>query len=219
MKRFTLFLMSFLTLATLTTMGNTGSKRTDGEPDFYETKKKIEEMLKFSAMVELAISAEDDLKDRVYSYISRELRSLGDVQVVKGDSDWVISIVAARVTRQSGLDAGFVLSAVGVNRFHLPTRSTLNTVFKVNNSELSEHAYASLRSLTDGLGECRYHQILIGPTGDLMSLCQNIVTDFDAGVLKEERERSQSRIKDILDALKSSKEQAGTKKPKSKQDK
>ena len=48
--------------------------------------------------VSLVVSAEDEVEGRVTSFVSRELRSLGDVVVTDTGADFVVAIVALTLT-------------------------------------------------------------------------------------------------------------------------
>jgi len=46
--------------------------------------------LRYSTKVKVSISAPDNIKGSVSSYLNRELRSLTDVEIVENDPEWII---------------------------------------------------------------------------------------------------------------------------------
>ena len=58
---------------------------------------------KYSGTVQLYISGEDDsLKTQVNSFISRELRSLGDITIVDVKPDFVLQIIVMKIKGVNG---------------------------------------------------------------------------------------------------------------------
>lgn len=107
MKKFFLLFASLLLIAAFISLTVANSKKP--------------ETPKFSTTVTLEISAnEDEIKNQVYSYISREIRSLGDVQILEDNSnwiveentDWVIQVVALQQENKAGLVTGVSISSV-----------------------------------------------------------------------------------------------------------
>src|SRR5688572_19247664 len=77
------------------------------------------EIPKFQAYVRLIVSGDETIKDEVTSFISRELRQLGDVTITRDEPPaesfirvWTISIIAADNKIQNGTTIGYSLSAV-----------------------------------------------------------------------------------------------------------
>ncbi|GAH41599.1 unnamed protein product, partial [marine sediment metagenome] len=58
------------------------------------------------------------MKNKIRSYLSRELRSLGDVSIVDEHPDWEISIIALEV-RRSGYKHGVSMSVLILSPFDL----------------------------------------------------------------------------------------------------
>ncbi|MCI0666167.1 MAG: hypothetical protein L0220_34370 [Acidobacteria bacterium] len=67
---------------------------------------------KHTFRIALNVSADDEIKSDVISYVSRELRSLVDVEIVGEDSEprYLVSIVAMTSTSTSGREFGYALS-------------------------------------------------------------------------------------------------------------
>jgi hypothetical protein len=137
---------------------------------------------KFSATVKLQVSSRDaDLKNLITSYVSRELRALGDVRLVEEpDYDYLISIVA--FWSPSGTERlGYTISAL--------------TQARLADWQLAQLLKGNSEKLSDGLVNfIRYkyhrdvdHVLLTGREGQLGAACASIVADLDADELKEQR--------------------------------
>jgi hypothetical protein len=74
------------------------------------------ELPKFSASVTISVSANELIEQEVTSYISRELRQLGDVMIVDEGFRWQLGIVALEANLTDGKKSGFVLSTVSVTQ-------------------------------------------------------------------------------------------------------
>ncbi|HKQ23146.1 MAG TPA: hypothetical protein VJT81_01735 [Burkholderiales bacterium] len=130
--------------------------------------------LKFTAKVRLHVSADTSIKSSIVSYLSRELRSLGDVEIVDENPGWELYVVAMEVTTVSGIKTGFALTSVVINPF--------------DNQKLSPLLQPVSRDLgltiTQGLVNTNGHWLYVG--GELQNLCKQAVTDFDV-TLEESR--------------------------------
>jgi len=148
--------------------------------------KKPVEYPKYSTTVELLITATDEkTKNEVYSYISREIRSLGDVRETN-DGDWLIHIIAHKTHIETGEWVGFALSAVILRRCRIAeVVAILEKLERLKEKQKScwPPTYAS-----SGLYVARHHTIKTGAWGDLKELCQNTIINFDAELLRPERE-------------------------------
>lgn len=148
------------------------------------------EQIKYSTTIKLVISADDEIQNQVYSYISRELRSLGDVTVVEDDPQWIIQIVAIQRKSKSGHKLGYAFSEIILSPFR---PIYLKNLF-------CENDYKSLQAFTKDLVEVEGHRIRIYPEGQLQDICQELVADFDVEHLKPEREFLEEvlRAKEII---------------------
>ena len=153
---------------------------------------------KFSTNVRLDIAANDEIKNQVYSYISRELRSLGDVKVVENDPHWIIQIVAMQEKNRTGYDMGVAFSIVIIKPTSVVKMLLLfcENTLEISPQELKEEKGIDLEKsftiLTDGLSNIRGHWLRVGATEDIQRICQGIVADFDIEHLKQEREMLQN---------------------------
>lgn len=62
--------------------------------------------------VKLEVSCNDEIKNEIYSYLSRELRSLGDVVLVDSNEYYTIQIVGMTTKTKDGYNAGITLSTL-----------------------------------------------------------------------------------------------------------
>jgi len=62
--------------------------------------------------VRLSISADEDIKQKAESYLSRELRSLGDVTIVDSGDEYKICIIVLQHESESGTLLGYSISVV-----------------------------------------------------------------------------------------------------------
>ena len=196
MKTFTLLLASALLIVAFMPISTADSE-------------KIKD-LEYSTTVKLDISATDEVKNQVYSYISRELRSLSDVKVVENDPNWTIQIVGGQVKNKLGENMGVALSVVILKRTYVVEGllALSENVLQINLQELMEKKSFDLKkafiNLTSGLSDIRGHLLRVGSTEDMQNICKSIVADFDAEHLKVEREMFQKML-DFVSQYKSKK--------------
>lgn len=145
------------------------------------------DMPQFSARVSVGVSADENIKGKIESYIARELRSLGDVIVTNDNPNWAIDIVALEAETRSGYKNGVNLSVV-------ITKPFVNT-FLVN--QLDENYKSWVSAATTGLCRIYAEWLRIGSPEDLRSICNGIVADFDVHFLQPER-KSWQEFADFL---------------------
>lgn len=155
------------------------------------------EPAKYSTTVKLDISADDEIKNQVYSYLSRELRSLGDVKIVDDNLGWIIKVLAKELSNQAGHKTGVVMSSVYLK---LPyADKTFGWALLDFNVKMAKKGYVATGEEDWGdwqhvdtcLRSHRFfygHTLQAGPHENLHSMCKHLVADFDAGFLKVERE-------------------------------
>lgn len=141
----------------------------------------------FSAKVQVSVSADDNIKGQVESYIKRELRSLQDVTLVDEGADWELSIVAMEVSTKSGYKSGVILSVVILSPFNNQMLSGM----------LQEKYKEFVTNLTKGLYWYPGHWLRIDSNDQLRSLCVELVADFDSKKLEESRKQHREIMKII----------------------
>ena len=170
------------------------------------------EIPEYSTTVKLNITADDEIiKNQLYSYINRELRSLGDVKVVENDPNWTIQIVALQVKNKLQVPTGIAASVVIIKRtYAIDGLSILfKHVYGINLQEQMKEKGVDLekvlKTLTDNLSDIRGHWLHVGNTDDIQRICQRLVANFDAECLKKEREDHQ----DFMNLLRQSLSERG----------
>ena len=76
------------------------------------------QLQKFQARVKLIITADKNIKGEVTSYLTRELRSLRDVNIVEENADWVVSVITSETKLKGGYKVGVVFSTVILKPFN-----------------------------------------------------------------------------------------------------
>lgn len=142
---------------------------------------------RYSAKVKVNISAADNIKGSVSSYVNRELRSLTDVEIVENDPEWIIYILAMELKTVGGYKSGVAISTVIVSPF--------------NNQLLSGWFQPKFKDsglkITSALAWYPDQWLNVGSADDLQKLCKDIVADFDTKHLEESR-KSFRQMKEIL---------------------
>lgn len=82
---------------------------------FYSRPVVAESRIRFQ--INVNISADRAIKTLVTSYLNRELRALGDVELVDMNADWSISIICAQIGTIRDRPASALLSAVITERY------------------------------------------------------------------------------------------------------
>ena len=136
---------------------------------------------KFSTTVKVKVSADENIKGRIESYLKRELRSLGDVTVVDEKPSWEICLVALEQHDVEGEVTSVVLSVVILTP--LPA-DLLGWVLKLNAEQVD---YIS----RIGCFHYRAHWLKTGPPKGLKDICEGIIADFDSEHLESVREQYQ----------------------------
>jgi hypothetical protein len=143
-----------------------------------------QELPQFSAKVAVNITADENIKGEVTSYVKRELRSLSDVLVADDKPDWQLDILAIEVATKAGYKSGVVLSVNITKPFENSFWITwLRTVVPDSMSSLIE----MLDYNTSDLYEIREHWVRVAPTDGLKTMCEGIVADFDSEILDKQR--------------------------------
>lgn len=186
MKKFFLLFASGLLIAAFISLAVANSKKS--------------ELRKYSTTVTLVISAtEDEIKNQVYSYISRELRALGDVQLlednsvwaVKSNTEWVIQIIAMQQENKDRRIIGWVMSSVILKPILRDRDFKLFILNKALKGEYDEKLWQELFEQLRTSCIVSGHGIRSGSPEDLQSNCKGIVAKFDSECLKESRKADQ----------------------------
>ena len=138
----------------------------------------------FSGRVQVDVTARETIKGQIESYLTRELRSLGDVVVTDESPEWQLLVIAVETT-SAGRVNGVALSVVVLkpldNTFILDAtrEEAKELVTVITSSALVDYNGNSLR---------------VGPLNGLRSMCDKIIVEFDTNELKPARKLWQSMI-------------------------
>jgi len=137
-----------------------------------------EDLQTFSGRVQVLVSASDSIKGKIESYLSRELRSLGDIVVTDDNPRWILSVVALEAESKGGFKTGVDLSVVILESF--------NNQYVVNVTPEKSKKLVSV--MTSSLYSYTGHWLRVGAPEDLRSMCNGIIADFDSSELKKARD-------------------------------
>lgn len=127
---------------------------------------------RFAAKVKVEISANDNIKELVTSYVNRELRTLNDVELVDEGPDRVLSILAVETD-----DSRVALSTVIYSPFNN----------KLLVSRLASEHKELWRDVTSRLVFRPVQALYTDRSDNLQKICKKIVASFDANELEADR--------------------------------
>jgi hypothetical protein len=127
--------------------------------------------------VELSVSANDDIKSEIESYVKRELRNLNDIDLYSSKPRYEIQVVAIS---PSDLVA---ISVVVIEIEDFTTELTAN----LNNRNLPSKSKDSLIKALGVRKRLVFHEIRSSGLRSLESLCKGIVTKIDTEVFELHR--------------------------------
>ena len=127
----------------------------------------------YRVQVEVSYKADDTMNSLIKSYIKRELRSLGDVEVVNTNPEFQIIIVGKTDHTKGGRDLGYSLAVAYTTRHTVPS-----FVLRKDISDWMKSTYLSPVYVLEGL------IIMGGERENLQSVCQETVADLDTKMLE-----------------------------------
>lgn len=134
--------------------------------------------------VKLDVKGDGSLESRIVSYLSRELRALGDVIQSKDNYKYDITVLGVKLDNKGGDEFGVVLT---VNIYTKFDNQPFSFMFK------EEFVKAGIK-LTNGLYYYPKYWVRIGSEHDLRSICRGIIADFDSQILQKQRYEFQEHI-------------------------
>ena len=137
--------------------------------------------------VSLDVSADDQIKRDIISYVSRELRTLSDIIIVEKESRFRINIVALRLKNKES-ETGYALSITVTEKLDKHTVETYSNYCSIDGFKDFLRVFLNREEMLE-------HFILVG--SDLKELCSNLVTGVDAGPFEVQRKVDQ-HIKDTI---------------------
>ncbi|MBW8041535.1 MAG: hypothetical protein FVQ85_16280 [Planctomycetes bacterium] len=143
--------------------------------------------------VEVEVSYDDDfVKNQINSYIKRELRKLGDVEVLKPSNRYVIHLSVLKAKNMTGYVTGYSISFVfteKVSHWEFILDAVEKTISKDAKSFVSRKQFYLTNS------------IILGSIQGLEEMCKNIVVAFDTTVVEPERVSTQ-KLKELKKRIK-----------------
>jgi hypothetical protein len=141
---------------------------------------------KYSTKVKLDVVAPDKIKDEVRSYLSRELRSLGDVTIIEDKPSWSISIIIVPTDTVSGQHLGYAYATLVTQPLH--------TDYLDKYAKCDADSKEMLRGALE-TGEIIYRfNVQTSATDELQEISKKLIAEFDSRFLDEERKSWQKTI-------------------------
>lgn len=138
--------------------------------------------------ISVYVQVSGDKEDEVRSYVTREIRSIPDASISykKNHARWLLKILSKVDENKSGRRIGFTISSLV-----LSGDSDLNTRVLIRTLEMPESTREKLlqsfvRGYRDSY-EIESHAIVQGGTGELQSICEQIVANLDGEFLQQSR--------------------------------
>jgi len=131
------------------------------------------------------VSADESIKGLIESYMSRELRALGDVTQSKDSYEYNLAVVALKTQSKAGHETGVVLSVSIHQKFD---NQFISFAFEEDSKKFG-------MEWTSGLYYYPEHWVVVG--SDLKSICLEIIADFDSKILQKRRDSYQKMLDEI----------------------
>ncbi len=156
----------------------------------------------FSAKIHLGIEADQSIESLVASYLNREIRSIGDVEVTDDNPQWYLGVIAVEDYSEAGNILGYTISSVVHST--VPVGAYLDERLEVISNESQIDSLATLvarieifltkkyLSTFDNLVTFHGHWIQSGGPDDLKKMCELVISHFDGEYLEEARRRHRS---------------------------
>ena len=127
--------------------------------------------------VQLVVHGTDDILVAVESYLSRELRALGDVIQTDENPVYMLAIRAKPSTSQDGVMRGYAISTVILEYVDMDWVSQVSDIDEAN----------LVRDVFKGSVRPLYHWLSFSPPSELEDMCQSMIIHFNSKVLKSAR--------------------------------
>jgi hypothetical protein len=134
--------------------------------------------------VKVSVTAPEDVEEQINGFLTRQLLTVPDVQLVgEGEADFEIAIVATRTRTVTGTENGFALSIAIIKPFSSFSAGLAEAL------RLSPEQSDLLQNVTSGVRDVRDLWLRTGSGDDLGRVLQQVVIDFDAQHVEEMRRR------------------------------
>jgi hypothetical protein len=141
---------------------------------------------KFSTKVMLTVTAPEDIKSEIQSYIGRELRALADVTIVEEKPSWSISIIVVPTITTAGRKLGFAFSTLITQPLH--------TEYLDKFAVCDEKSKANLRPSFTVAEIIQNFNLQTAGSHELQVICKRIIAEFDSKLLDFDRKAWQRSI-------------------------
>ena len=135
----------------------------------------------WSTKVQVTVAGEDDIRNRVTSWLSEELRRMPDVAVVDSGPEWEIHVIAMQTKNQGGVVTGYALSEVVLQRLDFRPVAAVDTV------RTHRDLWSFVLSVTPVSWTESDHNLYVGPTNDLRTTIEGLAAAFDTKELEPSR--------------------------------
>jgi len=137
--------------------------------------------------IRISVIAPKNIKELISSYMTRELRQLGNVAIVDHNPDWHLAVTAVELKNNRGIRTGVALSLIISTPL---TDSFVKPVIKAIEKETSLSRQTEILNTTP-LSIIRSNWLRVDSDNEIKKLCQGIVADFDTEYLEVDRKNFQ----------------------------
>jgi hypothetical protein len=142
--------------------------------------------------VRVTVSAPDSMKAEALSFLTRELRALGDVEIVDTLPDYQIAVVALELSsRASTVTTGYAVSAIVGS----PVKLTMLKNY------LGDDDANRLFKVTGGCQQIYGHYLRITSPDRLAKLCESLIAEIDGDTFEGLR-KSVRKFEEEVERLK-----------------
>ena len=161
--------------------------------------------------VRVTVSASDSMKREALSFLTRELRALGDVEVVDTAPSYQIEVVALETSsRASTVPTGYAVSAIVTSPVNLSVlKSLFEQLGQGENAELYDSLFKATEEATAGHEMIFGHYLRIGPSDELAKLCEGLIATIDG----ETFERARKAMQEMKQKVEQIRKEKQSKKP------
>ena len=138
--------------------------------------------------IHVSLEVTGDHKNTVYSYLTRELRSLNDVVIEDKGGRYKLIFVVLEPHYETGEGTGGIIIATAILDNYDKNILRIMVVMNVEEKEIEEMMVSSMDSLTS----IRTLFVNSGSKDDLKEICEGIITKIDIEYLEESRKMNSS---------------------------
>ena len=149
--------------------------------------------------VSVAVSAPETMRSETISFLTRELRALGDVEIVEDTPTYRVEVVALETaSRASTEPTGYAISAIVTRPVNLTLAKTAFELYGQGvDAELRSNLFKITEKTSAGHEQILGHYLRIGPSDGLAKLCEGLIASIDGETFENARKGRQQAIKEI----------------------